>query len=193
MNTFRKSIPTSLRRITAISLLFLFLLNIIGFYGVFMGLKYNFEQQVVSDLDSDNFNEEELVEFKVAVSLAYMPDQANYERVDGLIEVEGKFYRLVKQKYAADTLYIVCLPDHNQQKLHEAIEDYVSTFTAPDASTAKQVDFSKSLSKDYMISNVTMERASYGSFYSVENADYVVSNYIFYLSIQSPPPRGILV
>jgi hypothetical protein len=193
MHTFRKSIPTSLRRITAISLLFLFLLNIIGFYGVFIGLKYNLEQQVVSDLDSDNFNEDELVEFKVAVSLAYMPDQANYERVDGLIEVEGKYYRLVKQKYAGDTLYIVCLPDHNQQKLHEAIEDYVSTFTAPDASTTKQVDLSKSLSKDYMISKVTMERASYGGFYSVENTDYVVSDYIFYLSIQSPPPRSILV
>ncbi|MEQ8686861.1 MAG: hypothetical protein RIF36_14415 [Imperialibacter sp.] len=193
MHTFRESIPTSLRRITAISLLFLFLLNIIGFYGVFMGLKYNLEQQVVSDLDSDNFNEDQLVEFKVAVSLAYMPDQARYERVDGLIEVEGKYYRLVKQKYAGDTLYIVCLPDYNQQKLHEAIEDYVSTFTAPDASTTKQVDLSKSLSKDYMISKVAMERGSYGTFYSVENTDYVVSDYTFYLSIQSPPPRSILV
>ncbi len=178
-----------MRRIAAISLLFLFLLNIIGYYGVFLGLKYNLAQQVVDNLDANNFNSQDLVEFQIAVSLPYMPDQANYERVDGLIEVEGKYYRLVKQRYAGDTLHLVCLPDNDQQKIHKAIEDYVSTFTAPDASQGKQIDLSKSLSKDYFVSKTMMEKSASGGSYTVEQSDYVVSNYSCYLSVLAPPPK----
>jgi hypothetical protein len=177
------------RRITAILLLFLFLLNIIGYYGVFMGLKYSLEKQVVDALDAQEYSSDQLVEFKIPVSLPYMPDQADFERVDGLIEVEGKYYRLVKQKYAGDTLSIVCIPDHSQQKIHKAIEEYVSTFASPDAAKGKQVDFSKSLSKDYLMSRVAMEDASRGNFYEVGKQEYVVSSYIFYQHILSPPPK----
>lgn len=182
-----------MRRITAITLLFLFLLNIIGYYGVFLGLKYTLGQKVVEDLDSESFSAGDLVEFEIPVTLPYMPDQANYERVDGLIEVEGKYYRLVKQKYAGDTLFIVCLPDHDQQKIHKAIEEYVSTFTAPDASQSKTVDFSKSLSKDYLPTLVTLEDVSKAGFYETGTKSYVASSYSAYLSILSPPPKEFSV
>lgn len=181
-----------MRRFAAISLLFLFLLNVIGYYGVFMGLKYNLEQQRVAALDAEQFAEEQLQEFRIAVSLPYMPDQPNYERVDGLIEVEGKFYRLVKQRYAGDTLYIVCIPDQDQEKLHKAIEDYVSTFAMPDASRSKQADLSKSLSKDYLLVRTELENAAIGGFYSTGNQEFVVSDYVFFLSVISPPPKSRL-
>lgn len=179
-----------MRRTVAIFFLTLFLLNIIGYYGVFMGLKYSLEQQVVDQLDADAYGEEELVEFKVAVALPYMPDQPNYERVDGLIDVEGKFYRMVKQRYAGDTLYLVCIPDHDQQKIHKALEEYVQTFASPDSSKSKQLDFSKSLSKDYLPVLASLENASFGGYYEIGIQSYVVSNYSAYLPVFSPPPQG---
>ncbi len=179
-----------MRKTVAIIFLTLFLLNIIGYYGVFLGLKYSFEQQVVGQLDADEYGTGELVEFEVAVTLPYMPDQPNYERVDGLIDVDGKFYRLVKQRYAGDTLYIVCIPDHNQQKIHKALEEYVQTFASPDSSKSKQLDFSKSLSKDYLPVLASLENASSGSYYEIGIQSYVVSHYSAFLSILSPPPKA---
>ena len=182
-----------MRKITAIFFLVLFLLNIIGYYGVFLGLKYSLGQQVVNQLDADDYSDEDLVEFQLAVSLPYMPDQVHYERVDGLIEVEGKFYRLVKQRYAGDTLYIVCIPDYDQEKIHKAIEEYVQTFTSPDSSKSKQIDFSKSLSKDYLPVLATLEDASFGGFYEIGVQSYVVSSYSAYLPVHSPPPKAISI
>lgn len=182
-----------MRKIVAISFLVLFLLNIIGYYGVFLGLKYSLAQQVVNQLDADDYSEEDLVEFKIAVSLPYMPDQAHYERVNGMIEIEGKFYRLVKQRYAGDTLYIACIPDYNQEKIHKAIEEYVQTFTSPDSSKSKQLDFSKSLSKDYLPTLTQLEQASFGGFYETGTQSYVVSGYSAYFPVHSPPPKGIAI
>lgn len=178
-----------MRRLTAIFFLTLFLLNIIGYYGVFLGLKYSMEQQLVGQLDADEYQADDLIEFKIAVTLPYMPDQIQYERVDGLIDVEGKYYRLVKQRYAGDTLYIVCLPDYDQQKIHKAIEEYVQTFASPDANKSKQLDFSKSLSKDYMPMATSLEQGLQGGYYETGNQSYVVSNYSVYLPVFSPPPQ----
>ncbi|HEX6890362.1 MAG TPA: hypothetical protein VF141_06710, partial [Chryseolinea sp.] len=117
-----------MKKIIAIFLVLLLLFNALGFYGLFIGLRYKNEIDLVQRLDNDQYLEEQTVTLKVPMTLPYHLD-SEYERVDGEIEHDGEFYRLVKQKLQKDTLYIVCIKDQGSKRIKQALADYVKTFT----------------------------------------------------------------
>ncbi len=104
-------------------------LNILGYYGVFLGLKYRNDHVKIRQLDAGNYSEAEAVMFKIPIAIPYAPDADDFERVDGQFVHEGHYYRMIKKKLAKDTLYVVCVKDTEQKRIHEALSDYVKTFT----------------------------------------------------------------
>src|SRR5215216_1584460 len=100
-----------MKKLLSIALLSLFLLNVIGYYAVFLGLQYRNGVAIKTSLDSDGYDESKLQVVKIPLTIPYMNDDDDFERVDGKFEHEGSVYRLVKQKYAKDTLSVVFLND----------------------------------------------------------------------------------
>ena len=117
-----------MKRFFSIALVAIFLLNVMGYYGVFLGMQYQNDIAMRKVLDNHRYSESQTITVKVPISIPYMSDNADFERVDGMFEYQGEFYRLVKQKYAKDTLTIVCVKDFENKRIHQALSNYVKTF-----------------------------------------------------------------
>jgi hypothetical protein len=77
----------------------------VGYYGVFVGLKFSSEIAIREQFDAENYTAEEVI-IKVPIAIPYATDSKGYERVDGEFEHNGEFYRLVKQKISLLSLAI---------------------------------------------------------------------------------------
>jgi hypothetical protein len=171
-------------------MILLLLFNVLGYYGVFLGLKYRNTQAITQKLDTENYRESETITLKVPLALPYHVDENEYERVNGEIEHNGEFYRLVKQKLANDTLYIVCIKDHQSKQIKNALADYVKTFTDRPAESRHQSKTVPSFIKDFLPSEIAIESNIAGwnnnlSFITWEKSFTTLS-----LPVFSPPPQS---
>lgn len=178
-----------MKRLLTLFLLFLFLLNVLGYYGVFVGLQVKTSHQMRQNFDDDDYDHEE-VTFKMPLTVPYSNDSKEYTRVDGEFEHKGDVYRLVKQRLQSDTLYIVCVKDNASKQINQALEDYVKTFSGNPVSAKGPSKTIQNLIKDFLCHSISIEKQNAGwqetfSFYLIENQYELVSS-----SVTGPPPRA---
>ncbi|MEO7990347.1 MAG: hypothetical protein ABI663_12450 [Chryseolinea sp.] len=181
-----------MKKLIAIFLVCLLLFNALGFVGLFMGLHYKTSQDLVQRLDNRDYSDSETVTLKVPMAIPYHIDSEEFERVDGEIEHQGEFYRLVKQKLVKDTLYIVCIKDMASKRLKQALADYVKTFTdKPSNSNHQSINITSTFIKDYIAQSFSVEFSSAGWTQEVAvSSRPVVLLSSFSASIVHPPERG---
>ena len=121
-----------------------------GYYVVFLGMQYRNDLTMSRTLDADQYADIQTLTLKIAVSLPYMADQSDFQRVDGKFKHGGEFYRLVKQKYARDTLTVVCVRDHENERISEALSNYVKTFIDNGSDSEKSLKITVSFIKDFL-------------------------------------------
>jgi hypothetical protein len=131
------------------------LMTSMGFYGIFLGLKLRNDAATVLLLDRNDLDKFETVMFKIPISLPYTQDDTGFERIDGKYEYNGEFFRLVKQRYANDTLTIVCVKDQNEKVIESAIRTYVKTF-ASQHSENQGAKLQISMIKDYLAQSFSL-------------------------------------
>jgi hypothetical protein len=133
-----------------------------GYYGVFVGLHYQNDRAMSKALESDVYLPAQTITLKVPVSIPYMPDQTGFERVDGKFEHNGELYRLVKQRYAKDTLTIVCVRDAEHKKIKLALAAYVKTFSDKASSNKPSARKIINFIKDYLPISISIHCATEG-------------------------------
>lgn len=176
-----------MRKVVSICLVVLLLLNVMGYYGIFVGMKYNNTRKVTQRINADDFEESETITIKIPLSIPYYGD-TDFERVDGEIEHEGQFYRLVKQKLHKDTLHIVCIRDTRAEHIHEALSDYVRTFADQSADRSGTVS-AYSFIKDYFPASFSLHVVATGwaSAIKFAHATYRIQDAL--MKSSSPPPE----
>lgn len=128
----------------------LLLLHIMGYYGVFIGLQYHNDQALIQHFDNDTYDTADAVTLRIPLSVPYVADDAEYQRVDGQFEHQGELYRMVKQRLSHDTLYVVCVKDQQGNRISKALKDYVKTFADKTTGGKAPAKAFSSFSKDYM-------------------------------------------
>ena len=113
-----------MKKFSAIFLIALFLFNLFGYRILF-----NYEQQqsdvrLEASLDKQEYNDADLVTIKVPLSLPYVNNQQNFERVDGEITVNGKILKYVKRKITDGNLILLCLPNDNKMRIESAKDEF---------------------------------------------------------------------
>jgi hypothetical protein len=162
-----------------------------GYYGVFVGLQYKNDKDMIQKLDAENYSESETVTIKIPISIPYAADSRSFERVDGKFEHRGEFYRLVKQKLSKDTLYIVCVKDRENKIIDEAMTSFVKTFTDTPVDNHTNSKIVISFIKDYIPHTFTVRHLSFGwESDVVKQSSCSVFYSAFYPSINHPPERG---
>ena len=131
-----------------------------GYYGVFLGLRYQTSQSLIDRLDHEDYQGYEQVTIRVPVAIPYAMDAEEYQRVDGEFEYHGEVYRLVKQRLHSDTLHIICVKDHNSKRIGQALADYVKTFTDRPANTGSRIF--QNLIKDFLPASLRIETGNPG-------------------------------
>jgi hypothetical protein len=179
-----------LKRFSTIVMLVLFLLNVLGFYGVFVGLQFKYAQEANDQLDAEQYSSADAMTFRIPLTVPYSTDHQDYERINGEFEHDNEVYRLVKQKLFRDTLYIVCVKDSKSKKINQALVDYVKTFSDKPVN-AKQHNGKQVLSfiKDYVTTGVSVESESSGWNKSFRYEDFTHHYLSFHSSRIKYPPR----
>jgi hypothetical protein len=114
------------RRAAAILLLLVFTFNVIGYYGIYWYARNHYEAIMLQKLDADNYAAYQSITLKIPLSLPYqLSSNADFERINGSFQYKGEFYKLVKQKMKADTLYVVCIKDHQEKHLQTTMSDFM--------------------------------------------------------------------
>ncbi len=142
-------------------------------------------------LDQADYNESDMVTIKIPIAVPYAIGSQDFERVDGLFEHNGEFYRLVKQRLFEDTLHVVCVKDHELAYINQAWEDYVKTFT-DNHSDKPASKITYTFIKDYLPRPFFLIHGSYGWEHEMAQQFYIDSFISdFCPSIVHPPERQI--
>jgi hypothetical protein len=145
-----------LKKLFAITLLIVHLFNLSGYSFLFSYLGERSSAQLSSKINSENYNGEELVEIKVPLNLPYQLASNNYERFDGEIDVDGQHHQYVKRKISQDTLYLLCIPNTQKDKLQIA-----------------KTEFSKKVNDfDSKGKNETVKKANFTAEYNQQTSEY---------------------
>lgn len=113
-----------MKKVLTISLLFVFLFNLVGYRIAFFAMQKQADEQFMADADEHKYDEKNLIAVHIPINLPYQTDWKTFERVDGEMEFKGKVYRYVKRKVSKGELIILCLPDEKKTHLYNAREAF---------------------------------------------------------------------
>lgn len=160
-------------------------------YGLFLGLQHQNRQHLIQRFDNENYHQLETVTIKVPLTVPYATNAFDYERVDGEFKHQGEVYRMVKQRLYQDTLFIVCIKDHESKRLDQALTDYVKTFTDKPTESKSQGKTLPTFIKEYLASNCSIKHVTNGWAIQVRHATTPVACVSSYIpSIVHPPERS---
>lgn len=152
----------TLKPLLSLALVALLLLNVLGYYALFVGLQYRNDRAMTRMFDAGTYEESQLITIKLPLTVPYLSDYKGFERVDGKFWHDGQVYRLVKQKYAQDTLTVVCTKDRESVRIQDALSDFVKTFTDTPIQNQANAKLVFSISKDYMQETFSLETLASG-------------------------------
>lgn len=87
-------------------------------------LQQQADTQLEARLDQNDYDESQLIELRVTLNLPYQTNWADFERVDGEIEINGIHYKYVKRKVQDGQLVLLCLPNEAKMRLQTARDDF---------------------------------------------------------------------
>jgi hypothetical protein len=137
-----------MKQALSIVLLFIFLFNLVGYYGIHWLLLRHHHTETLRKLDANDFTEFETVTLRVPLTVPYPMAQPGYERVNGAFEYQGQHYKLVQQKLENDTLYVVCIRDAHETRLQNSLNDFIKT-SSENPSTSQTLKLLNSFCKDF--------------------------------------------
>jgi hypothetical protein len=118
------TLTNALRKIAAILLLGMLFFNWFGYRLLADLLQQQADIELEARLDQNDYDESQLVEMRVTLNLPYQTNWADFERVDGEIEIEGIHYKYVKRKVLDGQLVLLCLPNETKMRLQTARDDF---------------------------------------------------------------------
>lgn len=113
-----------MKKISSILLIALFLFNLFGYRILFDYEQQQSDMQLVASLDKQDYNDADLITIKVPLSLPYVNNQKDFERIDGEITVNGKILKYVKRKISDGNLILMCLPDQNKMRIESEKDEF---------------------------------------------------------------------
>ncbi|HYI78017.1 MAG TPA: hypothetical protein VEW65_10395, partial [Chryseolinea sp.] len=100
-------------------------------------------------------------------------------------------YRLVKQKLSQDTLFVVCVKDHENKRIDDAMTSFVKTFTDKPVDNQSNAKVVITFIKDYIPQGFTVQPVSGGwEIDVVKESSCRVLKSSFTSSIIHPPERA---
>ena len=185
-----------MKKLVAISLFFVMTLHLAGYYFILMGMKKQNEADWQSHVIKDNFDDYHLLTKSIPITFPYQTDQKEFQTVDEKIELDGKIYRIVKKKYAEDTLHIVYLNDQKEEDIQKELDHLSDQMDQNEMEgSAKRTQnillrmvISPYIYQDYVFAPIATDASNinHHSFYST------LYQRVF-LSIPVPPPKSIFI
>lgn len=115
-----------MKKLAAILLLAIFAFNLFGYKLWSYFAEQQAHIQLTQKLDSNNYNEEDLLLVTKPVNLPYYNNTTDFTSAEGETEINGVIYRYVKYRINNNQLEMLCLPDNKKTNIREAKNNYFS-------------------------------------------------------------------
>lgn len=113
-----------MKKLSVILLIALFLFNLFG-YRIWLSYEQlQSDIKLEASLDKQQYNDADLITITVPLSLPYISNQQNFERINGEITVNGRILKYVKRKVSDGNLILLCLPDNDKMRIESAKDDF---------------------------------------------------------------------
>jgi len=116
-----------LKKGISIGLLLCFLSYHFGYYFLYISLQ-QIEYQWQHKIFDDQFSQELIL--NLPLSIPYMADQEDYQVTNTPFTKDGVHYRVIKQRYANDTLQLIYVPDHAVLNIKTSMKDWIAAIHA---------------------------------------------------------------
>jgi hypothetical protein len=141
-----------MKKIATLLLAVILLFNWFGYRILISLIERQANVQMEADLDREQYDESQLVSFKVPVTyLPYYNYSAAFVRVDGQIEIKGVQYKYVKRRIFNDSLEVLCLPNKTVMKLRNTENEFFkfANDLQPEKKAGSRNGSPKNMSLDY--------------------------------------------
>jgi len=180
-----------LRKLFSILLLLLFPLFHMGYYFVYIALVHQNDQNWIA-MDRKDLNPARLRTVSYPITLPYQADQSEFTNLDLSIQIDGKFYRVIKGRYARDTLHLVYVDDYSNDRIHNMFSMWVGQITGQQKATKDHFTLDNRLEKPFYKRESSPAKSNlYGI--SVRYPGQISMKIEpVYLSIPVPPPEQFI-
>lgn len=179
-----------LKKATAIFLFVCFAIYHFGYYAFYFSYDHHIESQWVSQIYGEEFQERAQFLIEVPLSLPYMANQEDFQPTNTPYEKDGKYFRVIKQRYQNDTLQLIVLPDTDRRVLDNTVKKWISVITEDELPQDQDSRITlKFFVKDYIQPNPFLFKA-YSGLPIVYATGFVFFQYVNPAEgIESPPPQ----
>lgn len=113
-----------MKQLAAILFLLLLVFNLAGYRLLLYYMQQQADKELQSSLDNDIYDEADLITISLSLSLPYITDNVNFERIDGEVQIGSNIYKYVKRKFSHGKLILLCLPDEHRTQLQNARNEF---------------------------------------------------------------------
>lgn len=112
----------SLKKLSAILLILLFLFNFFGYRVLIVILQSHTEHRLESLIDNEEYKEDELIEIRLSVNMPYQLRFTQYEKFLGHVTIKGEHFFCIKRKLEGNSLIFQCIPNKAKTRLQEVAD-----------------------------------------------------------------------
>lgn len=161
-----------------------------GYYLVFWALRSQAKSNLLHRLDADEYASDDIEVLTIPFNLPYPISQdGGYQETDGEFEHNGSYFNIVKQKIANDTLYLVCVKNHQEKQLVSKLNEYSNLMNNVPSGTKQTVELFGKLFKDYTSFALTSTVHNEGWIFNTRFGDLTLTVLTQDYPILSPPPK----
>jgi hypothetical protein len=179
-----------LKRIVSILLLLVFLFNVGGYYLVFIGLHHHSDRLLSKRIEQNQYRADETIELRIPITLPYPLQQNGFENIDGKFEHQGTYYKLIKQKFENDTIYIVCIRDTASKQIANTLKDYVAKTNDLPVNSKNSLNLLGKFLKDFESPDTDLILHQSGWMSTILFADPTFNLHKAVIALHGPPPKA---
>ena len=148
---------TNVKKAATILLICILAFNWLGYRLLSGYMEHRSDLALEKRIDREAYDESSLLEIRVSLNAPYITNtSAEFERIDGEIEVNGVHYKYVKRKVENGELVLMCIPHEDKTKILNSRVDFLKMVNdvdqAPDGKSKQSVSF-KPFSPEYRQEN----------------------------------------
>ena len=179
-----------MKNAVAIALLFCFVLFHFGYYAVYLSANVSLERNWMDQIYGEQQVQLEEQILEVPLNAPYMANQEDFQATNTRFELEGNYYRAIKQRYQNDTLQVVYVPDTARKVLDVTVKKWISALAEDQLPQDQEAsNLGMQFAKDYLgtglLSFEGMSSPKFTTEIGFIFSTYLSPSYILHI----PPPQ----
>lgn len=167
----------------------LFAFHQLGYYFFYVASKYQINKSWEEKIQNQQIREQDFSYLALPMSYPYQQNQEMYQPTNELLEFGSEYFRVIKKRYANDTLHIIYTKDLKTQHLKKSFKEWVNTIYQEKNPDSKRQIVISSVDKNYFKNDILLDIQAPEKVMLEFNDRYALHEYFHYFPSLEHPPK----